>query len=411
MMNAILSGTFSVIAALACWIGLSSSVFAAGTSLGNDVRRPGSYHRPETRAHVGIPSIAVSPVNGRMWVTWYSGKHPGEDLYNYVILATSIDGGKSWKEVLVADPDGDGPKRSFDSELWISPDGKLRWIWTERMCDPSKGDPTKDYGLDVGDEKTDVVKMATLSAEDEPQLPVETCEIGRGVMMCKPIVLKNGEWLMPLAHWFEAPSACFYASSDGGKTFAYRGGVTLPEDCRRCNEHQAVERANGDLVVFIRSGWDHGGKTFHPWMSVSKDHGRTWENPVRASYHHTSSRVFVSRLKSGNWLLVKHGPVDRNVGRKELMAYLSKDEGRTWVGGLMLDERENVSYPDGQQLPDGSIVVVYDRNRLEDKEILFARFTEEDVLAGKDVSGNFRLRGIITRKNQLAGDSNPGIRN
>lgn len=373
--------------------GLGLALLAFG---GPEIRIPGAFHRPEMRAHVGIPSIAVSPVNGRMWATWYNGKNRGEDLYNYVTLVTSSDGGRHWKEVLVADPDEDGPKRSFDPELWIAPDGKLRWSWTERLCDPKKGDPTKDYGLDIGDEKTDVVKMATLSAEDEPTLPLDVVEVGRGVMMCKPIVLRNGEWLMPLAHWYDEPSACFYVSSDGGRTFAFRGGATLPKDSRKYDEHQAVERDNGDVVVFIRSDWDHDGKTFHPWMSVSKDCGRTWDSPVRASYHHTSSRVFVRRLRSGNWLLVKHGPIDKNVGRKELMAYISKDEGKTWIGGLMLDERENVSYPDGQQLANGSIVVVYDHNRLSDKEILFARFTEDDVLAGKDVSGRVCLRNVIT---------------
>ena len=140
------------------------------------VRKPGPFHRPEIRAHVGIPSIAVSPVNGRMWVTWYNGKHRGEDLYNYVSLATSVDGGRTWNEVLVADPDEDGPKRSFDPELWISPDGKLRWTWTERMCDPSKGDPTKDYGLDVGDEKTEADRCVTIRERDsmeQVRIPID----------------------------------------------------------------------------------------------------------------------------------------------------------------------------------------------------------------------------------------------
>ena len=99
--------------------------------------------------------------------------------------------------------------------------------------------------------------------------------------------------------------------------------------------------------------------------------------------------------------MVKHGPIDKNVGRKELTAYLSKDEGESWIGGLMLDEREGVSYPDGQQLSDESLVVVYDRNRLDDKEILFAKFTEDDVLAGKGVSGKVSLRNIVTSGNIL----------
>ena len=385
---------------------IAAVAFGAIASLADDdvsVKISGEFHRAEIRAHVGIPSVAVSPVNGRMWVTWYNGKHRGEDLYNYVSLVTSADGGKSWKEVLVADPDEAGPKRSFDPELWIAPDGKLRWTWTERLCDPEKGDPAKDYGLDIGDPKTDIVKMATLSAEDEPTLPLETVEVGRGVMMCKPIALKNGEWLFPLAHWTEAPSACFYASKDSGKTFKYRGGATIPEKCRLYDEHQAVEKANGEVVVYIRGNW--GKEVSHPWQAVSKDGGKTWSESEHATFDHTSSRIFVTKLKSGNWLLIKHGAIDKNIGRRELMVFISKDEGKTWQGGLMLDERENISYPDGQELPDGRIIVVYDRNRLSDKEIHFAEFTEADALAAKDVSGKVRLRNLITRNNRLAAGS------
>lgn len=45
----------------------------------------------------------------------------------------------------------------------------------------------------------------------------------------------------------------------------------------------------------------------------------------------------------------KHGPLDTRTSRSHLTAYLSKDDGTTWTGGLMLDERRGVSYPDGQQ--------------------------------------------------------------
>ena len=276
----------------------SLTVLLAGCTSASlsSVRVQGPFHCPEMRAHVGIPSIAVSPVNGRMWTTWYNGKHRGEDLYNYVTLATSADGGKHWKEVLVADPDEDGPKRSFDPGLWIAPDGKLRWTWTERMCDPTKGDPTKDYGLDMGDPKTDVVKMATLSAEDEPTLPLETCEIGRGVMMCKPIVLKDGDWLMPLAHWHEEPSACFYVSRDGGKTFAYLGGASLPKGKTQFDEHQVVEKVNGELVVYIRTK----GRQM---MSVSHDRAEPGANRFtrRSTIRARESSSASSKAGIGCW--------------------------------------------------------------------------------------------------------------
>ncbi len=61
---------------------------------------------------------------------------------------------------------------------------------------------------------------------------------------------------------------------------------------------------------------------------------------------------------------------------------LSDDDGRTWSGGLLLDERVTVSYPDGVQADDGRIFIIYDRNRATDRQVLMAVFNEEDVAAG-----------------------------
>ena len=91
---------------------------------------PQPQHAVTNRAFQGIPSLAVSP-GGRLWANWYAGKTPGEDQNNYVVLSTSGDNGATWREVLVVDPDGDGPLRTFDPELWMAPDGKLRVFWAQ----------------------------------------------------------------------------------------------------------------------------------------------------------------------------------------------------------------------------------------------------------------------------------------
>ena len=98
---------------------------------------------------------------------------------------------------------------------------------------------------------------------------------------------------------------------------------------------------------------------------------------------------------------MKHGPLDKDVGRKLLTAYLSRDDGATWEGGLMLDERPSVSYPDGQQAADGTIYITYDFDRTRSREIYFCAFREEDVLAGKDVSGKVRMRRLISKSCSL----------
>jgi hypothetical protein len=89
---------------------------------------PNTEHAVTNRAFTGIPSMAVAP-KGRLWATWYAGVTPAEDLNNYVVLSTSGDDGATWTEVLVIDPDAGGPVRSFDPELWVSPDGRLFHFW------------------------------------------------------------------------------------------------------------------------------------------------------------------------------------------------------------------------------------------------------------------------------------------
>lgn len=84
-------------------------------------------------------------------------------------------------------------------------------------------------------------------------------------------------------------------------------------------------------------------------------------------------------------------------GRSLLTDWLSDDEDKTWHGGLMLDERKGISYPDGFQAPDGTIYISYDRNRSTDGEILLARFTEKDILAAKLLGSRSKLRMLISR--------------
>ncbi len=105
------------------------------------------------------------------------------------------------------------------------------------------------------------------------------------------------------------------------------------------------------------------------------------------------------RLRSGRILLVKHGRTvtERTAGRSHLSAFVSEDDGATWKGGLLLDERGAVSYPDGTEAPDGTIFVSYDYNRNTHGEILMARFTEADVLEGECISPCSHLRMLISR--------------
>ncbi len=63
----------------------------------------------------------------------------------------------------------------------------------------------------------------------------------------------------------------------------------------------------------------------------------------------------------------------------------------------MLDERTGVSYPDGQETPDGLIRIIYDYSRTGERNILMATFREEDAAAGKETSKDVRLRQLVSK--------------
>lgn len=337
---------------------------------------PQPQHAVTNRAFQGIPSMAVTP-GGRLWANWYAGKTPGEDQNNYVVLSTSGDNGATWREVLVVDPDGDGPARSFDPELWMGPDGKLRVFWAQAQ----------------GHEATVGGVWCLQTAEPEAEEPKweKPVRVTDGVMMCKPLVLTTGEWVLPASTWRKTDdSAKMVVSTDEGRTWSIRGACNVPVADRAFDEHEFIERHDGSLWLLARTRYGIG-------ESLSKDRGVTWPELKPSAIAHPSARFFITRLLSGNLLLVKHGPIDKRTDRSHLTAFLSKDDGQTWSGGLLLDERDGVSYPDGQQTPDGLIRIIYDYSRTGARHILMAAFQEEDVAAGKAVSGAVQLRQLVSQ--------------
>lgn len=355
---------------------------------------PTPKHMTVAREFQGIPGIEVTP-NGRLWATWYSGG-TGETKDNFVVLVTSVDQGKTWTEpVAVVDPPGG--ERAFDPTLWISPDGVLRWFWGQSV--PAKEGPISD-GVDG-------VWMAECR-DMEIDCPEwsEPRRIANGVMMNKPIELSNGDWACPAALWTrdiggatspeELQHECFsnvLISADKGNTFSLRIGPDVPD--RGFDEHCIVELNDGRWWVLVRTKSGIG-------ESYSDDKGITWTPGKNSQFSGPGSRFYIRRLQSGNLIMVNHVVSDEDQHRRQnLTAWISQDDGQTWEGGLLLDERDGVSYPDGCQDKDGNIWIIYDYARYVEGDILLAKFTEEDVLTGKLVSPESKLKVLINHSGGL----------
>lgn len=339
-------------------------------------------YRRADRTCTGVPSIAVTQA-GRLWVAWYSGTTPNAKIETcpnaYVIVSTSGDGGKTWKEVLAMDPDGPGPLKAVDPRPWVDPSGRLWIIWHVTINGVSH--------------KYQFKKAWAITAEDADQEQPSWSpprHIADGVMLNKPVVLSSGDWLFA-AHDRKTVDTGLLkgvVSEDQGRTFKVRGQVEFSHELHAI-EPMAVERKDGSLWMLIRTG--NAGDLETPQgiaESFSTDRGVTWSPPRPSAIKHTASRFYIGRLQSGNLLLVKHSDIDVDLAsigkkqRRELTAFISQDDGRSWSRGLVIDERIGCTYPDAQQTADGTIYLVWDYQRSREQEILLTTFREEDVLTG-----------------------------
>ena len=358
---------------------------------------PGSDYRFD---HIGFVMNAGMALTrgGRLFAVW----HAGEDGPGCFLVGTwSDDGGRTWTDtrlvvgqrgpILPIGASGKGVYRSvLIANVWSAPDGTLR-LYAYHAMNAFSGRGTL---WEIVCRNPDAERPVW----DAPRF------LAWGASHNKPIVLRDGTWLLPNdfedfavqpAYFpeLDPQRGCgFLASTDAGRTWIRRGW-TRPKGTRHYAENMVVELADGRLRQLMRTG-------LGLMSSESSDGGLTWTTPAQPdNLRQVISRFGFIRLASGHLLFVKNGDApDRVDGnrRDKLTVFASDDEGRTWKGGLTLDGRRNVSYPDVFQAPDGSVYVSYDHDRgTKRDELLFAKFTEADVLAGRLVTAGSSLTNRI----------------
>ncbi|MBX7211621.1 MAG: glycoside hydrolase [Verrucomicrobiaceae bacterium] len=345
---------------------------------------PGVRYTEQKRSFQAVPSIEHTP-DGRLWASWFARGSDGRKG-DYVVLATSTDGGQTWSPPkLVIDPAGS--VRAFDPCLWFDPDGVLWLFWAQ------------SYGPWDGRGGVWCITSEDSQARSPTwAMPRRLCD---GVMVNKPVLLASRDWLLPVSIWSRPASAQTPARyrhdpgpSVGAGAHVIRHTTGEIEKLGRVltsrrdyDEHSIVELGDGSLWMLIRT--PEG-----VMESNSRDSGVTWSPARPSAIRNINSRFCIRRLKSGSLLLVTHEPPDGRT-RSHLIARISTDDGGTWRGGLMLDERPGVSYPDAAEGPKGVINIIYDYERTGARQILLAQFNEGNVLRGK-ASRSTRLRMVVS---------------
>lgn len=333
------------------------------------------------RMFQGCPTLAVTK-GGRIYLGWYSGGTIEPHMENYNLLIYSDDKGETWSEPLIVIPSScERLVHALDIQLFTDPDGKLHvcWVQNNTLPEPEIKPDSKPSqplvardGYLFGDFRHAEWEIVCDNPDADEPVFSQPRFLFPGFLRCKPTFLKNGNILYFNYDQLSSRYACSL-SEDSGKTFERIYGSE--KIATQFDEAMAYETEDGCIRMFARCS---AGQLAE---SISTNGGRTWSDAKLSGITAADTRFYVEKLPSGRVLLIYN---DFPNIRKNMTVALSEDDGKTWKYKKCIDTRENISYPDAAYF-DGVIYLSYDRGRCTDREILFASFTEQDIIEGNDI--------------------------
>ena len=180
----------------------------------------------------------------------------------------------------------------------------------------------------------------------------------------RPIVLGNGDYLLPVYH--ETGQDTELVGADSTSLFLRYSART-----QNWSETNPIRSANGNiqpavaaiaddhLVAYCRRGGGYGpGTTGYIIQSESRDGGRTWSAGKNTSFPNPNAAVDCLRLASGNLLLVYNHSMTT---RDPLAVALSTDNGQSYPHRLNIAEggTRDFAYPYAIQTQDGNIHLIF----------------------------------------------------
>ena len=298
-----------------------------------------------------------------------------------LVLRRSADGGKTWGPLEVVHEEGGTAKITIGNPCPVL-DQASGTLWLT-LC-RNNNDVLVTHSTDDG--KTwatprDITK-------DVKQAGWTWYATGPGVGIQLERGPHKGRLLIPCDHRIKASgrvtfSHVFY-SDDRGRTWRLGGTAA-----KHTNECQAVQAADGTLLLNMRSYWWQRGKVKEREglraVARSADGGETWgalsfdqaliEPVCQASF----LRYTLAKAQGRNRLLFAN-PASKTA-RHRMTVRLSYDEGRTWPVSRLI-HAGSAAYCCLAALPDTRIGLLYERDGY--KTIAFTAFTLGWLTNGKD---------------------------
>lgn len=202
--------------------------------------------------------------------------------------------------------------------------------------------------------------------------------------MHDPIILDNGDWLIPFHNSVGNPiSTHQHVTIWNGSTWTTYGDIrALPDTTKWICEGTVVQLADNSLLMYMRTSLGY------IYKSISTDRGHTWSAAEATIFLNPGSPPCLLKLASGNILLAYN---DNTLGngvnnRWPIRVALSRDNGITWPYSMVITAGINKeqSYMSLMEA-NGKIYCVYNDGGTSTigwgkQDIICVTFTERQLL-------------------------------
>ena len=343
--------------AVSCIMGAAEDGLVVQRLFGPEL--PGAYKHPASITELQ---------NGDLYVAYYAGSGEyGTDTAVYG--SRQVAGSTTWStpEIIADTPD----LSEGNPVVWQAPDGIVWLFYVNRY-----GDTWSNARV-----KGKISKEGAHTWSDSFMLTFEEGTMVRG----QPIVLRNGDYLLPL--YKETGSDREMTGADSMSFFMrYHPRTKTWKETSRIHsamgniQAQVVQMSDNDLIAYIRRGGDYEptDKGFL-LRAESHDGGWTWSEAVPTEFKNPNAAVDFIRLQNGHLLLVYN---DNMNDRTPLTAAVSTDNDRSYPYRRNLLEGKNTfAYPYAIQTRDGKIHVIYTTN--ERTVVMHVIFNESYILSSR----------------------------
>ena len=320
---------------------------------------------PEHPGQYKHPASITQLISGDLYIAYYGGS--GEYGDDTAVYGSRLKEGESqWStpQIIANTPDrGEG-----NPVVWQAPDGRVWLFYVNR------------YGETWSNARVKV-KVSEDSAKtwsDSFMLNFEEGTMVRG----QPIVLNNGDYLLPMYHEtgddreMSAASTSSYFMRYNPKTKIWTESNRIKSPMGNL-QAQVVQMTDSYLIAYIRRGGDFlPTERGYTLRSESRDGGYTWSEAVESNFLNPNSAVDFIKLHNGHLLMVYNDNMNE---RTPLTVAVSTDGDRSYPYKRNIAGGDNTfAYPYAIQTRDSKIHIIYTTNHRT--TIMHAVFDEYAII-------------------------------